>query len=106
MSLGIDVDRGAADTAGWAVHAWGSPDDQPIVLLHGFMQTGDSWSTMVQNLARCYYVVAPTMVARSAEDATLAAMATGAYGAAQQAMLHTGRRSVVLVGYSRRAHSA
>lgn len=83
----------------------GSPNDQPLVLLHGFMQTGECWSTMVQNLARRYYVLAPTMVARTPGQATLAAMAEGAHGVAQQAMLHTGSRTVTLLGYSMGAAS-
>lgn len=86
--------------SGWAVHAWGSPDMPPIVLLHGFMQDGDFWKETAESLARDYYVVAPTMTVDNEGDASLDRLAAVAYGAAQQAMLHTGWRTVVMLGYS------
>lgn len=49
-------------TAKTAVHLWGNPDNAPIVLLHGFMQTGITWIDVAQRLARDWFVVAPDFV--------------------------------------------
>ncbi len=44
------------------VYAWGDPDNPPLILLHGFMQTGASWEAFAQQFADVFYVVAPDLV--------------------------------------------
>lgn len=49
-------------TAKTAVHLWGNPDNAPVLLLHGFMQTGLTWTEVARELAREWFVVAPDFI--------------------------------------------
>jgi len=47
------------------VHTWGSLASQnrpALVLLHGFMQSGESWNAIARELATEHYVVAPDLL--------------------------------------------
>lgn len=58
--------RVAGDIAGVEVtthgYAWGDSNRQPLILLHGFMQTGASWETFAQQFSDVFYVVAPDLI--------------------------------------------
>lgn len=58
--------RVAGDIAGIKVtthgYAWGEPNRQPLILLHGFMQTGASWEAFAQQFSDAFYVVAPDLI--------------------------------------------
>lgn len=51
---GVEVDT--------QVYAWGEPHRPPLILLHGFMQTGASWDAFAQHFADAFYVVAPDLI--------------------------------------------
>jgi pimeloyl-ACP methyl ester carboxylesterase len=40
------------------LHRWGPPSDSPIVLLHGWMDTGDTWQFVVDHLPDSWSLVA------------------------------------------------
>lgn len=42
-------------------HTWGDPKDPPLLMLHGFMDTGLSFGPVVRAMKGAYYVVAPDM---------------------------------------------
>lgn len=44
------------------VYAWGDPQHPPLILLHGFMQTGASWGELAAHFADAFYVVAPDLI--------------------------------------------
>ncbi|WP_251198552.1 alpha/beta fold hydrolase [Anaerotardibacter muris] len=44
------------------VHACGKPENPLVVLLHGFMQTGDSWRTIAEVLKTDHWVLAPDLL--------------------------------------------
>ena len=37
---------------------WGEPTDDPVVLLHGWMDTGDTWQFLVDHLPEAWSCVA------------------------------------------------
>lgn len=61
------------------VTQWGNPAYPTVVLLHGFMQSGQSWQRVAEDLARDFWVLAPdlpghgsTCVSEDAADYSLA----------------------------------
>lgn len=56
------------------------PRRRPVVLLHGFMQTADSWKTIAETLVQCgAAIVVPTMIPQSPDHATLGDYAMGVH---------------------------
>lgn len=89
-----------------AVHLWGNPDNTPLVLLHGFMQTAVIWDTVANALAKDWFVIAPELVGHGLTEIKNP-QAQGAFsfeGAAQQVSAvvdeFCAQRPFVLGGYS------
>lgn len=40
---------------------WGNAVNQPLLLLHGFMQKGTSWQAVAEHFAHDYFVIAPDL---------------------------------------------
>ncbi|MDQ3578004.1 MAG: alpha/beta hydrolase [Actinomycetota bacterium] len=51
-----------------AVRVAGEPDSPPIVLVHGWGQSGEVWSAQVDDLARDHYVLAPDLRGHGESD--------------------------------------
>lgn len=66
---GVEVDT--------QVYAWGQPHRPPLILLHGFMQTGASWAAFAQQFADAFYVVAPDLIGHG--KTTVSALESSAF---------------------------
>lgn len=66
---GVEVDT--------QVYAWGQPHRPPLILLHGFMQTGASWDAFAQQFADAFYVVAPDLIGHG--KTTVSALESSAF---------------------------
>lgn len=86
------------------VHSWGNESNQPIVLLHGFMQQGAAWHEVAQYLAREYYVLAPDLPGHGATELPLAeeSFSFDAHVQVAETVIRecANSRPVLLVGYS------
>lgn len=89
-----------------AVHLWGNPDNTPLVLLHGFMQTAVIWDTVANALAKDWFVIAPELAGHGLTEIKNPQV-EGAFtfeGAAQQVSAvvdeFCAQRPFVLGGYS------
>lgn len=58
----VDLPNEEHLTCNTYVHCWGSERNPPLVLLHGFMQSGKTWESLALELAKTYYVVAPDLI--------------------------------------------
>lgn len=43
----------------YAVHCWGSPENTPVFLLHGWADTGRSFQFLADEMANDFYLIAP-----------------------------------------------
>lgn len=84
----------------WPCTTWGSTDNYPVVLLHGFMQNGFEWEEVGAALASNYYVCAPTIEAGSPHEASLESLAQHVLAIAHDARERTKSATFALVGYS------
>ncbi len=56
------------DGVNYHVRRWGTPGEIPLVLLHGFMQTGASWAQVAPRLARHHCLYALDLVGHGASS--------------------------------------
>ncbi|MDR0514954.1 MAG: 2-succinyl-6-hydroxy-2,4-cyclohexadiene-1-carboxylate synthase [Coriobacteriaceae bacterium] len=50
------------------VAQWGSKENPPLVLLHGFTQSAQTWEAVAQELAQTRFVIAPDFVGHGKSD--------------------------------------
>lgn len=50
------------------VSEWGSRDRPPVVLLHGFAQSSETWEQVAEELSETHHVVAPDFVGHGRSD--------------------------------------
>ncbi|MGN0046457.1 MAG: alpha/beta fold hydrolase [Eggerthellaceae bacterium] len=104
----------AHEGANYFVRRWGKPGDVPVLMLHGFMQTGDSWWQIAPAIAqdRCVYAMDLLGHGKSDKPADVSAYSLEGAAAAAHALIreviqpeaeaaNPGRKHKVhLVGYS------
>lgn len=56
------------DGVGYHIRRWGDPGQIPLVLLHGFMQSGDGWWVVAPHLAQDHCVYAFDLVGHGLSD--------------------------------------
>jgi haloacetate dehalogenase len=100
------------DADGVRIHVRTGGDGPPVLLLHGYPETGAMWHRVAPVLAETHTVVVPDLrgygaSARPASDATHAAYSKRAMAADQAAVMHAlGHERYAVIGHDRGARVA
>lgn len=96
----MDVETRSLGGHDFVVRSWGNPDDQMILMLHGFPEYGGAWHEVATRLADRFYCVAPD---QRGYGGSYSPEEVGAYATSKlvgdMAALIGGRGPVIVMGH-------